>query len=199
MGSKSATGVTTAGKVLISNGWHPDVCGPVELVQPNGCSFRALELHQTCHWQCFPCRRFSASTPHVIEHHRSKGYETSFPAVPRMASSNGRTPSLHQCTRREIDPIQEITDQYLCFLLHQKSWRRLSVSNWENKLSDTYRKSNQAFVRLTARFHNSPDYYTPCTRLWTMARTYSQCSTTYLRHHNLTGSGIGAFLQRWNI
>ena len=62
-----------------------------------------------------------------------------------------------------------------------------------------YRKSNQAFVRLTARFHNSPDYYTPCTRLWTMARsrTYSQCSTTYLRH--LTGSGIGAFLQRWNI
>ena len=62
---KSAVRVTTAGKVLISNGRHPEVCGPVGLVRPNGRSFRVLELHQTCRWQCLSCWCFSASTPRV--------------------------------------------------------------------------------------------------------------------------------------
>ena len=65
MSPNSAIRVTTAWKVLISNGRHPEVCGPVELVRPNGPSFRVLELHQTCRWQCFSCWCFSASTPRV--------------------------------------------------------------------------------------------------------------------------------------
>ena len=68
---KSAIRVTTAGKVLISNGRHPEVCGPVGLVRPNGWSYRVLELHQTCRWQCFLCWCFSASTPRVNDRARS--------------------------------------------------------------------------------------------------------------------------------
>ena len=80
----------------------------------------------------------------------------------------GKTRLLRQSTRKEADLTQEITGLYPSSLWHQKSWKRLFPNKFFNKLSVTYRTSNQAFRRHTGQFHNWPDcaHDVPGSRQW---------------------------------
>ena len=131
MGPKSAIRMATAGNALISNGRHPDVCGPVKLVRPHGRSFRVLELHQTCRWQCFSYWFFfSASTPRVNDRAPSiKGCEDSFPVVPRMPWSKGVERPLNsgECSVALISGQFAQISGCIAATSHQARWGTVSM------------------------------------------------------------------------